>query len=138
MIVIDIDGVLADASHRQHLLQGRPNWQAFFDAAADDQPIDQGRTALISSLNTDEVTLLTGRPERLRELTVDWLERHNFPNTAILMRSDRDHRKAAIFKEEALALLGGPTVVRLVIDDDPAVIARLTASGYVAKHFVPR
>ncbi len=41
--VVDIDGVLADATHRQHHLEGRPkDWDAFFAAVGEDPPIPRG------------------------------------------------------------------------------------------------
>ena len=37
-VVFDMDGVLSDASGRQHLLERpRRNWDAFFEAAGEDE-----------------------------------------------------------------------------------------------------
>src|SRR5262245_49979 len=39
-VLVDIDGVVADAGHRLHLVERRPrDWDAFFAAAADDPPL---------------------------------------------------------------------------------------------------
>src|SRR6202035_5831456 len=76
-VVVDIDGVLADAQGRQHHLSwGRRDWDAFFDACGEDPVIDEVRT-LLSLLDPSLVVLLvTARPVRVREQTVAWLEEH--------------------------------------------------------------
>ncbi len=35
-VIFDVDGVLSDASVRQHLLEGWGDWDSFFDACDDD------------------------------------------------------------------------------------------------------
>lgn len=38
-IVFDIDGTLADLSHRRHHVESRPkNWDAFFEDISEDKP----------------------------------------------------------------------------------------------------
>ena len=32
IILCDIDGTVADNSHRQHFLEGKKDWDGFFDA----------------------------------------------------------------------------------------------------------
>ena len=45
--VFDIDGVLADARHREHHVSGRPkDWDAFFAAVGDDPVVEAGRQRL--------------------------------------------------------------------------------------------
>ena len=42
-VVFDLDGIISDASHRQHFLRRpRQDWQGFFTAAADDPPLRAG------------------------------------------------------------------------------------------------
>lgn len=135
MVVIDIDGVLADARHREHHLRGRPDWDAFFAAAADDEVIEAGRQGLAAAALQGPVVLLTGRPERLRALTEEWLARHGLSADSIVMRPDSDRRPARVFKREALDALGGPTGVGLVVDDDPEVAQALHESGYLVHLF---
>lgn len=131
MIAFDIDGVLADATHREHHLASRPkDWDAFFAAAANDPAIETGRTALHSAADRDVVILVSGRPERLRSLTVDWLQRHGFGSPPVYLRADDDRRPAAAVKSEILSALGGPQVITEVHDDDPQVCAALEQQGY--------
>lgn len=135
-MVVDIDGVLADAGHREHWLrQSPPDWDAFFAACGDDEPIEAGRESLAAALAEGPVTLLTGRPERLRGATLSWLAEHGYPELPIVMRPNRDRRRAGVFKREALAALGGPGEIALVVDDDPAVVDGLRAAGYLVHLF---
>jgi hypothetical protein len=67
-VVFDMDGVLSDASRRQHYLD-RPfrDWEAFFQACGDDDLIAEvGR--LLEVLDPElRVLLLTARPQRVRD-----------------------------------------------------------------------
>lgn len=133
MIAFDIDGVLADARHREHHLARRPkDWEGFFAEARQDEPIAAGRQALLDALEGETVVLISGRPERLRQATLDWLAEHGFPPVQVYLRRDTDHRPAAVVKSEILASLGGPLQVSKVHDDDPAVVTALQSLGYQA------
>lgn len=38
-VIVDLDGTLADCSHREHFIRrGRKKWKKFFDAARFDKP----------------------------------------------------------------------------------------------------
>lgn len=131
LAIVDLDGVLADVSHRLHHLGARPkDWEPFFRAAAADPPLPEGfrRTHELADLH--EVVYLTGRPERTRRLTEAWLSRHGAPPGRLLMRPDGDHRPARMFKREALRQLGSDRTVAVVVDDDPEVVALLSADGW--------
>ncbi len=98
--IFDIDGTLADASHRLHLLpKGNrekdgitPSWEAFFAAAVDDVPIPAVRELCNIVAHAMPVFLVTGRPEKDRELTQTWLEKHGIRYAALFMRPDGDRR----------------------------------------------
>ena len=129
--VFDIDGVLADVSHRLHFLQSHPQrWERFFTAADRDPLLHEGATRLRAALVDHEVIYLTGRPERTRTLTRRWLRRHDLPTGPLLMREDHDHRPARWMKRDALRELGRERTVASVLDDDPAVVEHLVADGW--------
>ena len=129
--VVDIDGVLADATHRQHLVARRPkDWDAFFAAVGEDPVIEPGRD-LVRSLAADHaIVLLSGRPERTRVDTVAWLERHGIDWERLVLRPDADHRPAPAVKAGLIATVGTPDEVDVVVDDDVRVLERLAALGY--------
>lgn len=128
--VIDIDGVLADVSHRIHHIEGRPkDWAAFFAAVDDDPLLPEGAEAVRqAALDGLEVVYLTGRPERLRAQTVAWLRRWSLPGGPVVMRPDRDHRPARVFKVQALKDMNRG--VAWVLDDDPQVLEALIEAGF--------
>jgi phosphatidate phosphatase APP1 len=129
--VIDIDGVVADVRHRLHLIEARPKrWEEFFASAAEDPPLDTG-VRLVRELAADhDVLWLTGRPERNRALTEQWLADQDLPDAPLVMRPDRDFRPSRLTKREELRRLRRDRDVALVVDDDPEVIATLAADGF--------
>lgn len=136
LVVVDIDGVLADVRHRVHLVAGRRrDWDAFFAAADQDPDLAQGHSEIERATREGlGIVYLTGRPERCRPGTASWLERHGFPTAPLHMRPETDRRPARLFKVEALhALSTGADVVR-VIDDDAAVVAAVRSAGYTVVH----
>jgi hypothetical protein len=134
--VVDIDGVLADASHRQHHLDSRPrDWDAFFAAVGGDAPIAEGVSLVLELAEDHEVVLLSGRPESTREETLAWLRRVGVPFSRLLLRRDSDRRPAPAMKAAVLGRLGSPSGIAVVVDDDAAVIERVTAMGYRGRLF---
>lgn len=131
LAIVDIDGVVADVRHRLHYLQSRPkNWDGFFAAAPSDSAHPEG-VQLVTSLAVDhEVVFLTGRPERLRPQTVEWLEAHGVGGHRLVMRRDGDHRPAAQVKRDLLLALAGGRTVGVVVDDDEIVLAAIADAGY--------
>jgi hydroxymethylpyrimidine pyrophosphatase-like HAD family hydrolase len=125
IVLCDIDGTLSDHSHRLHHVTNKPrNYEAYYAAMANDFPIVEASAALGKILETPGVSLvlLTGRPERYRSITKDWL-RTNFPeipyHTPIIMRPDGNYAKASIYKETAIfELLKTGEQSFLFIDDD--------------------
>ena len=63
VIIFDLDGVISDAAHRQHFLEGtEKDWNGFFSACTEDPPIISG-VKLIKVLNKSHKTIiLTARP----------------------------------------------------------------------------
>jgi hypothetical protein len=134
--VMDIDGVLADATHRQHHLHGRPkDWDSFFAAVGQDPIIERGLQRLKALSLDHDVVLLSGRPERTRADTVAWLGRQGISVSRLVLRVDADHRPAPALKADLVAGVGSPSEVAVVIDDDPSVIDRLSAMGYRTELF---
>jgi hypothetical protein len=131
LAVIDIDGVVADVSHRLHHLDRRPkDWDGFFADAREDPPLEEG-LAVVRRLEDDhEIVYLTGRPERCRADTEAWLARHGIGGHRLVMRPPGTFRPAAQVKRELLVDLSAGREVGVVVDDDPLVIAALTKAGF--------
>ncbi|MGH9279265.1 MAG: hypothetical protein ACRD12_14310 [Acidimicrobiales bacterium] len=119
--MFDLDGVLSDARARQHFLEGpgRKDWKGFFDAAGDDLLIEEVARLLELLDSGILIVLLTGRPIRVRQLTVDWLERHGLRWDLLVMRPAGAYSAALEFKRQTVAELHKLGFdLRLAFEDD--------------------
>lgn len=133
--VFDIDGVVADVSHRLHHLAPRQrDWYGFHAAADRDPVLSTGRALAEQAAVDGDIVWLTGRPAWTRELTRTWLEASDLPEGPLLMREDDDHRPARVLKLSVVRRLDRdrPGELITVVDDDPAVIDTLTDAGFPA------
>jgi len=129
--VFDVDGVLADVRHRLHYVTRRDkDWDAFFDAAVADPPLATGVSLAVESARECDVVYVTGRPERCRQDTLAWFDRHGLPPGALSMRGARDRRPARIAKLELLRRLVTGRVVAVVVDDDLSVCRAYEEAGF--------
>ncbi len=134
--VFDIDGVLADVRHRLHHVAQRPkDWNAFFGAAPADAPLAEGVAAAAAAADAGHLVMyLTGRPERCRTATVDWLAAQGLPAGELFMRADTDRRPARITKVATLRSLSRTYQVAAFVDDDAAVVEAVRAAGFPVLH----
>ncbi len=104
--IVDLDGVVADVRHRLHFLQNRPkDWDGFFAAAAADPAHPEGLAVVARLADDHEIVFVTGRPDRLRRDTVEWLETYGIGEHRLFMRPDGDRRPAAQVKRELVTAL---------------------------------
>ncbi|WP_338674235.1 hypothetical protein V1460_15100 [Streptomyces sp. SCSIO 30461] len=133
LAVFDLDGTLAETGHRQHFLERRPrDWDGFFAAAPEDAPLAEGLRMIAEDAADCEIVYLTGRPERCRTATVEWLERHGLPSGRIFMRRNHDRRPARTTKLEILGRLGRNRAIRMLVDDDELVCDAARRAGFTA------
>ncbi|WP_031014925.1 nucleotidase [Streptomyces sp. NRRL F-5727] len=131
LAVFDLDNTLAATAHRQHFLERRPkDWDGFFAAAPDDPPLAEGLALCRSAAEECEVVYLTGRPERFRRDTLDWLAEQGLPEGSLHMRRHRDFRPARVTKVEILRRLGSGREVRMLVDDDEQVCDAAEEAGF--------
>jgi len=112
VFICDIDGTIADNSHREHLAHIKA-WDEFFDKCDEDKPIVHMHQLLYALALTHSLTsgaapkiiYVTGRPERVRTKTLQWLDKHQFPITRMYMRKDGDHRPDHMVKFQILGQL---------------------------------
>jgi phosphoglycolate phosphatase-like HAD superfamily hydrolase len=131
LAVFDLDNTLADTAHRQRFLERRPrDWDAFFAAAPQDPPLPEGLALASASARECEVVYLTGRPERCRRDTLEWLARHGLPEGRVYMRRDDDRRPARFTKLQILRRLARTRTVRVLVDDDELVCADAERAGF--------
>jgi hypothetical protein len=118
--VFDMDGVLSDASNRQHFLEyPQRDWDAFFAACGDDALIDEV-ARLLEVLDDDlRVVLLTARPLRVRPQTLAWLDRYKLRWDLLIMRDHGDYTASRTFKRDSVDELRERGFdLRLAFEDD--------------------
>lgn len=91
--LFDIDGTLADLTHRLHHIQKQPkDWDAFFEACQADVPISHVLDLVAQLSNTTHVVFVSGRSDRVRNATEAWLRKQGLNDHPLYMRKDGDHR----------------------------------------------
>jgi 2-hydroxy-3-keto-5-methylthiopentenyl-1-phosphate phosphatase len=83
-IIVDIDGTLANCDHRRHFVDGthgKQDWKSFYDGMETDT-VNKWCKFIIDSCVDDfaymekYVLLVSGRPEKYRKITLNWLEKN--------------------------------------------------------------
>ena len=116
--LFDIDGTLADLSHRLHFIRdGNKDWDAFKQFCFFDKPINHmvdlcrrlfwagraGRDDYGYDNPEWEIVLMSGRNECQRKDTMEWLSQIAcLPEMKLYMRADQDFRPDHIVKLELL------------------------------------
>jgi len=132
IVVCDIDGTLADISHRRHWVANRPkNWTAFTAGISRDAP-HADICDLVAVLRNSgcDIILCSGRGEETRAVTQAWLAQQGIEFTALYLRAAADHRPDHQVKVELLAKIraqqGEPW---LWLDDRNSVVDAIRAQG---------
>lgn len=130
-VVFDLDGVLSDASRRQHFIEyPRRDWEAFFHACGDDELIDEVARLLEVLDPSLSVVLLTARPIRVLPQTLAWLDRYGLRWDLLIMRDFGDYLAARSFKQRTVSELRSRDFeLRLAFEDDPRNVAMFRAEG---------
>lgn len=149
--VLDIDGTLANYHHRKYLIDKhfltKKDWDKFFDPLLvyKDKPIVNTQTIIKKFMSSfDDVVFLTGRPERLRDVTLMWLAEHydvmpghthlmmrpaNLNNTENML--ERAKFKSLVFEKRILLRYLNETF--LFVDDDLQILQHLAKYGICLK-----
>ena len=122
IVVVDMDGTLADVRHRLHYIKepAKKDWKGFFQGQVHDKPFPAIAQRVRALGRDHEIVIVTGRPEQYRSGTETWLKKFNIPFSRIYMRPAGDHRPDYIVKGEILRKLG-PERVSLAFEDRPPV-----------------
>lgn len=125
-VLCDLDGTLADLTHRRHYVQQEPkDWAGFFAAMGEDTlRADVARQVRDYWEEGYEILYVSGRPDTYRAMTETWLQQQGMPYyTTLFMRRGTDKRPDSLVKEEILrTYFPEPSWIHAVIDDRPSVI----------------
>jgi phosphoglycolate phosphatase-like HAD superfamily hydrolase len=135
LVVFDIDGTLADNHHRIHHVITKPkNWNAF-DMAIPGDTVIWPMAETFRSLRSagHDIIFVTGRSERSRKDTVEWLDKNDLHNSLskVYMRPDGDYRSDDIVKCELLDQIIKEYGFKpdIWFDDRPRVVRAIRARG---------
>jgi phosphoglycolate phosphatase-like HAD superfamily hydrolase len=130
-VVFDMDGVLSDASTRQHYLDWpMHDWDAFFEACGDDALIDEVARLLEVIDDSHRIVLLTARPLWVQQQTLAWLARYELRWDLLIMRQRGDYQASRTFKRGAVNDLRAHGFdLRLAFEDDRRNVEMFHAAG---------
>lgn len=125
IVVCDIDGTIADGTHRLHHLDKIPrDWKSYFSKLSGDTPRQEvlDNVAKLCLETSAWLVLVSARPETYREETEQWLLNNNIPYVNLIMRGAHDRRDDDIVKEEIYNKYLKHYNIIKVFDDRPRVI----------------
>lgn len=140
VVVVDLDGTLCNSGHRDHLAQAG-NWDEFHGQLIHDEPWNDVKlmVELLGSLESYIVIGLTGRNERFRNATYDWLNDHDIVLDALLMRPNDDYRPDHELKPQMLAeqLDNAQERVWFILEDREKVVEAWRNLGFACWQIRP-
>jgi hypothetical protein len=147
-VIFDVDGTVADPSHRVHFLDGpEKDWKSFH-AAAQDDPVIEGVAAIARlmyqaaerGIGVDAVLIVTARHDdpAIKQTLIDWLEVAGIPYHRLYMRRDADTRPDHVVKTEILQrILDDGYQPICVFDDRPEVVRMWRDHGITTMQVAP-
>lgn len=123
IIVIDIDGTMADINHRLHLIKcDKPNYDEFFNECQNDLVNEWCRSISNTFLAAGfTVFLVSARPKRVEPRTRNWLNQNGVLYTELFcLREDTDSTQDHLLKSEWL--VPWKDRVLFVVDDRQRVV----------------
>jgi len=132
IIVVDIDGTIANTEHRKHWVASKPkNWAAWNAGMSLDTPhADIVELLDMFAARGDRIILCSGRGEETRAVTEQWLADNNIYYHALYMRAEKDYRKDSIVKVELLEQIRSDYCEPFLwFDDRQQVVDAIRAQG---------
>jgi hypothetical protein len=128
VMIYDLDGTLADDTHRRHFVEGdKKDYIKYYSLIKNDKP----NWPVVEELVRDQmggatIVVITGREDTYLMSTLQQLYQFQIHDlvSCILMRPTGNYTKAADFKRSAIGLLAqdGMAIAK-VVDDSPEVRA---------------
>ncbi len=142
-IIVDLDGTLCNIYHRKKYIDGslgKKDWDKFYEKCSEDN-INLWCSLIIKSVQdvyeSNEETFciffITGRPEKYRNITNEWLDFYmRGRNINLFMRPDNDFTKDSIIKKNIFEKqIKGKYDVLFAIDDRQQVVDMWREEGLV-------
>lgn len=136
VVICDIDGTIADLSHRKHFVEvaegEKKDWKSFFASMGEDSVRRDVEKILIDYYNQGHtIVFVSGRPDTYKDLTLQWLHNHNlsFAFTLIMRRADDKREDTEVKKQILETYFPEKSRIHAVIDDRPSVIRMWKEQG---------
>lgn len=136
-ILVDIDGTIADGTHRKHLITStNPDWKAFLEPELvfQDRLVHENIPRIFNLLQRNyHLIFLTARNEGLKDVTERWLHQKVFEfkkprSVELIMRAKGDTRVSSEYKTSQIANKGG---IIFAFDDCKWMLTRYLSFGIV-------
>lgn len=130
-VVIDLDGTLADITHRRHLVQqDKPDWDEFYRLVWWDKVNKWCRDLMAGmKLLGHRVVIVSARRRSTQEDTEGWLGLWNCQyDDLFILRKDNDHRPDTELKQNWLDIYGADKIL-FVVDDRQKVVDMWRGNG---------
>lgn len=132
VVIVDIDGTIADCSARIKYLEQK-NWDAFYDACGNDTPI-MPICDLVANLTIDyDIAFISGRRESCRAATEMWVQHWigYFPSGSFFFRANGDTRPDTTVKPELFQRSGiAKGVVAFILEDRNVMVEKWRELGF--------
>lgn len=131
-IICDLDGTLCNIDHRIHLVK-QNKWDEFYDLCSKDT-LNEWCAELLDLYATHlyDILLVSGRPEKVRYKTENWLKNNGILYKDLITRADGDYCPDDELKEKIYRYHIEPYYrVAVVIDDRQRVVDMWRRLGLV-------
>ncbi len=135
-IIFDLDGTLALIDKRRAIStkpNGKLDWDIFFDPnniSLDEPNTPVIKTAQLFHAQGFRIVILSGRSDRTKDTTIDWLNQHNVPFDLLQQRpKDKHYWPDNELKQFWLDTLLDKDDVFAVFDDRQQVVDSWRANG---------
>lgn len=126
IIICDIDGTIADLTHRLHYVKGdTKDWDSFFAEVDKDGFRREVWDQVVADADKydADIVFVSGRSDKTREATTEWLKWHVGDwDFKLIMRQSWDRRDDTVVKREMYDKYLSRMRVVKVYDDRPRVI----------------
>ena len=133
-IIVDLDGTLADVSHRVHHVQKEPKDKKSFNSLMGEDGLNHWCFELSEAMRSRgyKIILITGRPEKYRDDTVAWLEREKIVYDELYMRPRHAGVPDSLVKKDIYRkLIRDRMEIVFVVEDRLSVVRMWREMGLV-------
>lgn len=125
VIIVDLDGTVCNHDHRAHFAEEK-DWDAYHAKLIGDT-VNHHIVSILEAMSASHYYILacTGRPEKYRLKTIEWLATNQVPIDDILMRPNNNFDSDANLKIELVSEYFdgfGEEYVNFVLDDRDSVV----------------